>query len=126
MITEIMQQVRTFTDRLPKMVLNLLLGLMPPDFQKVMSLTDSQTSILDEDLEKLIDGIGARDYEAVGALVEKYNVNPDSRPGKILLRLMGEPEEISADEMSAIEAGLADVKNGRVMSHEEFEARMSE
>lgn len=91
MITEIMAQVRTFTARLPKIVMAILIPLLPADFQKVLSLTDSQTSILDADLETLIDGIGALDYEAIGALVEKYKVDPDSRVGKILLRLMGEP-----------------------------------
>lgn len=55
-----------------------------------MNLTDSQISTFDEDLNALIDGIGARDENVIAGLMDKYKVDPDGEVANMILRLMGE------------------------------------
>lgn len=90
MITPIMAQIKKFIDRVPFLLRPLLLSLLPMEFQEVMSLTDNQISALDDDLEALIDAIGARDEDTVGRLADKYHLEPDGKVAEIILRLMGE------------------------------------
>jgi len=83
-----------FLDKiLPRMAAPLAVAFLT---KMARSLDRSQISILDADLDALIDGIGARDYEAVGALVEKYNIQENSRAGILIMRLMGEKESQNA------------------------------
>lgn len=71
---------------IPAMFRPMLIRAAESQLQELMN---NPISILDEELEKLIDAIGARDYEEVGRIMEKFNVQPDSKIAEIVLRLMG-------------------------------------
>ena len=61
---------------------------------ELKTLTPNQISILDENVERVIDAIGARDYETVAAFIEQYHIKPEGKAGQIIMRLMGEPVKV--------------------------------
>jgi len=64
-------------------------NLVKPRLPKI---TPEQMEMMNTDFEALLDGIGSKNVEVIGGLIQKYKVSPDGIPARIILRLMGEKE----------------------------------